>query len=413
MRLKVLPEDFRVREVLQFPHASDGVYRIHRLQKEKLTTVEALTMVARDARVSRELIAHAGLKDRQAITEQWISVRGREVDIRRANLRVTLVGRSAAPITSKMSSGNQFSIVLRDLDPDAASTVRRNLPSLSKTGFPNYFDDQRFGCLKHGQGFIMRQILRGDYEGALRQLLASPSEVAIAGDVKLKRILQKLWGRWDDCAEVARGIYRTIFRHLLTHRDDFRGALELVPLRLRLIHAFAFQSYIWNLALSRMVWGKLPASKRVALNTRAGLLCGWRYMEQEDWQRLVTMETPLYGPEESSGAAPFVRETAGVLQREGLRREDFLTHRVNGMVLREEPRPAVVVPRELQVGSLARDEIHRGRGKLALSFALPRGAYATMLIKRLFAGPMFSENPSRRRQLRRRRPPDAAAASES
>ena len=413
MRLKVLPEDFRVREVLEFPQARDGLYRIHRLQKEKLTTVEALTLVARDARVSREAIAHAGLKDRQAITEQWISVRGREVDIRRANLRVTLVGRSADPITSKMSSGNQFSIVLRDLDPDAASTVRRNLPSLSKTGFPNYFDDQRFGCLKHGQGFIMRQILRGDYEGALRQLLASPSEVAIAGDVKLKRILQRLWGRWDDCAEVARGIYRTIFRHLLTHHEDFRGALELVPLRLRLIHAFAFQSYIWNLALSRMVWGKLPASKRVALNTRAGLLCGWRYMEQEDWERLVSMKTPLYGPEGSSGAAPFVRETEGVLQREGLRREDFLTHRVNGMVLREEPRPAVVVPRELHVGGVARDEIHRGRAKLALSFALPRGAYATMLIKRLFAGPMFSENPSRRRRPRRQRPPDAAAASES
>ena len=188
MRLKELPEDFRVHELLDFTESKDGLYRIHRLQKQKLTTIEALNLVASEAGVGRETIAHAGLKDRQAITEQWISVRGQRVDIRRPNLRVSYVGRSAEPITSKLSSGNRFAVVLRDLDPRAAATVRRSMPSLVGTGFPNYFDDQRFGCLKHNQGFIMRQILRGDYQGALRQLLASPSEVAIAGDAGTEAI---------------------------------------------------------------------------------------------------------------------------------------------------------------------------------------------------------------------------------
>jgi tRNA(Glu) U13 pseudouridine synthase TruD len=32
---------------------------------------------------------------------------------------------------------------------------------------PNYFDDQRFGCLRHGQGFPMRSVLLGDHERAL------------------------------------------------------------------------------------------------------------------------------------------------------------------------------------------------------------------------------------------------------
>ena len=89
-----------------------------------------------------------------------------------------------------------------------------------------------------------------------------------------------------------------------------------------------------------------------------------------------------------------------VLQREGLRREDFLTHQVKGMILREEPRRAVVVPSDLSNGPLERDEVHRGRNKLTLTFSLPRGAYATMLIKRLFAGPMFADDGRRHRTSR-------------
>lgn len=397
MRLKVLPGDFRVREVLDFARSKHGVYRVHLLQKEKLTTVEALDQVSRQAGVSREAIAHAGLKDRQAVTQQWISVKGREVDIHRPNLRVRLVGRSDQPITSKLSAGNHFTIVLRDLDPAAAATVRRNMPSLLATGFPNFFDDQRFGCLKHNQGFIMRQILRGDCEGALRQLLASPSEAAIAGDVKLKQILERRWGDWESCAQTARGHYGRIFRHLHQNPEDFRGALEMVPGRLRLIHAFAFQSYLWNLTISRMVWEKVPGTKRIVLPTLAGELCGWRYLDRRDLERLRVMDTPLYGPEGGGGAPVFRDVMRTVLQREGLRREDFLNHQVPGMILVEEPRTAVIVPEDLTASPLEGDEVHRGRRKMTLSFSLPRGAYATMLIKRLFAEPMFGRQTRPRR----------------
>ena len=45
----------------------------------------------------------------------------------------------------------------------------------------------------------------------------------------------------------------------------------------------------------------------------------------------------------------------------------------------------VVQPAELEVSAPSRDERNPGRLKLELEFTLPRGSYATMLIKRLFA----------------------------
>jgi len=50
-------------------------------------------------------------------------------------------------------------------------------------------------------------------------------------------------------------------------------------------------------------------------------------------------------------------------------------------------RRAVVVPEDLAVSAGSADELYPGRQKVALSFFLPRGSYATLLIKRLLLAP--------------------------
>jgi tRNA pseudouridine13 synthase len=135
VRLKTIPEDFRVRELLEWPEVSTGSYVVHRLHKEKLSTAEALALLARECNVDRAAIAYAGLKDRQAVTDQFLTIERRAVDLRLHNLRVQPVGTTDRPITSRQSSGNAFTIVLRDLQPPKAAQLRRALPSLLKTGF--------------------------------------------------------------------------------------------------------------------------------------------------------------------------------------------------------------------------------------------------------------------------------------
>lgn len=422
MRLKTIPEDFRVRELLDWQEVPGGSFVVHRLRKEKLSTPEALALLVRDAHVDREAIAYAGLKDRQAVTEQFVTIERRAVEFGLPNLRLSPVGTTDQPITSKQSRGNAFTIVVRDLLPPQAAQLRRSMPSLVATGFPNYFDDQRFGCLRHGQGFPMQSVLRGDFERALQQLIAEPSPVAITGDVKLKRMLQLHWGDWEACVRFARGpAYAPLFAHLLGSPGDFRGALEFVPLRQRVIHAFAYQSYLWNRAVSGLLRGGVLSAQRLRISTLAGDLLAWKYLAPEREQKLIAMRTPLFAPDGDGGSEPFRAAMIAELRDAGLRRSDFRDHEVPGMVWREEPRDVLVKPGDVGEVRIEPDELNPGRVAATLSFALPRGAYATMLVKRLFAPAWFPrevreprrddeqgglrERPPRRRRARSGAPP--------
>jgi len=394
VRLKTIPEDFHVRELLQWPDVPGGDHVVHLLHKEKLSTPEALSLLAREADIDRGAIAYAGLKDRQAVTDQYVSIERRAVELKLPNLRLQPVGTTDRPLTSRLSTGNAFTIVVRDLVPHRAAQLRRALPSLVKTGFPNYFDDQRFGCLRHGQGFPMRSVLLGDFERALQQFIAEPSPVAISGDVKLKRTLQLRWRDWESCARIARGpAYQPLFAHLIERPDDFRGALEHVPLRQRVIHAFAYQSFLWNRAVSRMLRGGVDSSQRLRLSTLAGDLLAWKYLAPEREEKLKAMQTPLFGPEGTGGSEPFRRAMIEELQAAGLRRADFADHVVPGMIWKEEPRAVLAKPTDVADVRLQPDDLHDGQVKATLQFALPRGAYATMLIKRLFAPSWFQRSP--------------------
>ena len=105
------------------------------------------------------------------------------------------------------------------------------------------------------------------------------------------------------------------------------------------------------------------------------------------------MPTPLFGPEGPGGSEPFRRAMIAELREAGLRREDFEQNRIPGMIWKEEARDVFVKPTDVGDVRLEPDEINAGRVKATLQFSLPRGAYATMLIKRLFAPSWFARRP--------------------
>lgn len=386
MRLKVRPEDFLVRELLSFDPDPNGEHYVHLLHKEKIDTLSALTQVARETGVARKDIAFAGLKDRQGITEQWISVRGRRIDLRRKGLMVAFRGRAARPITSKQSQGNAFRIVLRELTPADVGHIERSVEHLAVDGFSNYFDDQRFGSVRHGQGLVLRDLLHGDYEAALRGIVAAPSPRAITGDVKLKRFLAQHWGDWQACAAVARGpMYRRVFTALVRDPGDFRGALLALPERLKLIHTFAYQSYLWNRSVSRWLKGVLPRQSLRELRTVLGRLRTWSHLGAAVGARLRSASTPLFGIGFADAEPSFRAAVDAVLRREQIGIDDCAAHALAGFEMRAEPRPALVVPTGLRLEKAARGG--KDGDQLTLHFSLPRGSYATMLIKCLTARP--------------------------
>ncbi len=408
MRLKVRPEDFRVRELLEFERDPKGEHYVHLMRKEKLDTVQALTEVARICNVSRRDIAFAGLKDRQGVTEQWISVRGRRLEVRRSDLQVTYEGRTARPITSKQSTGNAFEVVLRELTENDVERLKTRSGLVQTSGFPNYYDDQRFGNIRHGQGFILRDVLKGDYETALKQLLAVPSPKAITGDVKLKRILNAKWGEWDVCASIARGpAYRRVFS-ILQRSGDFKEALAALPPRTTLIHMYSYQSYLWNRALSRWLRLELTPGNQTEVWTLLGRLRAWSKLPADKMARMQAMAAPLFAGDIAGGEPSFRASLDAVLRREDITVADCERAALPGFEMKTELRTVLLVPGGLRLDGPRRDK--RGDGlAMKMSFTLPRGAYATMLIKCMTAGKWGTE---RRRESDRRREDDGEASAD-
>ena len=96
-------------------------------------------------------VGTAGLKDRHAVTRQWVSVPA-AVEERLAQLdgdgiRVLRTGRHGNKLKLGHLHGNRFRILVRDLDPSVATldVLPKLLDRIRALGMPNYYGPQRFG----------------------------------------------------------------------------------------------------------------------------------------------------------------------------------------------------------------------------------------------------------------------------
>jgi tRNA pseudouridine13 synthase len=166
MKLKRLVEDFQVEEQLSL-QPTEGPFALYRLTKRSLGTPEAIDAVARRWKLPRGKVDFAGLKDKHALTTQYITIRGgSRRGWSQTNLKLEYVGQVERAIHASDITANQFAIVIRDLTSAELGAAHKTLAFIATGGLPNYFDNQRFGSLGESGQFIARPWCLGDYERA-------------------------------------------------------------------------------------------------------------------------------------------------------------------------------------------------------------------------------------------------------
>jgi tRNA pseudouridine13 synthase len=151
-RIRAVAEDFRVVEVPAYACDGQAGHLFVEMTKRGLDTEAALGLLARALGLPRAEIGLAGLKDRHAITTQWISVPA-EAGARLARFRHDAITLGAAlPHSHKLRRGhlrgNRFAIVVRELAlpfADARAHASATLERLAREGLRNVFGEQRFG----------------------------------------------------------------------------------------------------------------------------------------------------------------------------------------------------------------------------------------------------------------------------
>lgn len=387
MKLKQQPEDFQVEERTDVVPSGRGDFALYRLEKRNWTTPDALGVIRRRWQVQPNRLSYGGLKDRHALTTQYLTIfRGPTRNLNQQGITVSYLGQTEAAYSSQNICGNRFRLVLRDMSADRVCQALGALEEVRRQGVPNYFDDQRFGSVTEGGEFIARLMVRGRYEEALRLALTAAYEFDRAAQKQEKAALLRHWGDWEACKEaLPRGHARSLVDYLRQHPGDFKGALERLRPELRGLYLSAYQSCLWNRTLALFLRRLARPEQLLSVRLRLGEVPFHRGLDEEQLGRLGETLLPLASARlKLEPGDPHGDLVTAVLREDGLELAQMKLKGFREMFFSRGERAVLCLPRELEAASAA-DDLHRGRLKLQLSFELPRGSYATLIVKRLTA----------------------------
>jgi tRNA pseudouridine13 synthase len=150
-RLRALPEDFQVDEVLGFEADGEGEHLLLRVEKRGANTGWVAGQLARAAGVDAREVGYAGQKDRHALSWQSFTVPSRRdqaldrwVGYEGEGYRVLEARRHGRKLRPGAHRGNRFRIRLREAVAEQGALESR-AAQVSRLGVPNYFGPQRFG----------------------------------------------------------------------------------------------------------------------------------------------------------------------------------------------------------------------------------------------------------------------------
>lgn len=389
IRIKCRPEDFVVTETAELKPRKTGTHTLYRLTKRGWNTVSALQEIAQRTGNDFEHFAYGGKKDKYALTSQYFTVEGRHraIKLDEDGLRVEALGRLDRPMGPDLIVENVFAIVVRDLTRGLPEALAR-LEGLARRGLENYFDDQRFGGYDPEQGFLAEKVLKDHLNGAVKWLVTAQDPEDTDEDRARKALFFERWKDWEACRQAARTPYeRKVFYHLCRRRSDFFGILKEIPRERLSLAIAAYQASIWNELLRRILLERAGASAAESFDVHPGLNGEYLFCRQDAAARaLEGLDLPTLAAKTvfTDKRAESIHE--GILSEIGVERPMFNKMKLRQAYFKSFPRPARIVPRNLSWKE-GPDDLYAGASKLELSFALPRGSYATMLLKRLFAVP--------------------------
>ncbi|ASJ00299.1 tRNA pseudouridine(13) synthase TruD [Thermococcus gorgonarius] len=391
-RIKVFPEDFVVVEE-PLPQVFEGrKYAIFLLKKRNWETMAAVKEIAKRAGIRHSDIGFAGTKDRHAVTYQYISVPAQAkekvegVQIRDIKLRFVSYGRF---IKLGHLLGNHFRIIVRDVDEKAFGRTKEIVKELrEKGGFPNYFGYQRFGERRVTNHLIGKLLLQGDFEGAARLFLGA-HEGGMEGDEARRRFWET--GDVDKALEEFPNFLRYERTLLYRYKEtgSWKRAFLSLPLPIMRIFIHSYQSYLFNLYISRRIEEGLPLNEAlvgdIVVQVKGGIPYRDRtyrvtetnagFVNEKIRKNRAMVSGPVFGFAMRRAKGLPGRLEGEILEAEGISLEDF----------KRLPKPMREPGgrRELLIRPLGLTYGYVPEEGMCFRFFLPKGVYATSVLREI------------------------------
>jgi tRNA pseudouridine13 synthase len=359
----------------------EGEHTYAVIEKRGMTTLEALRRIARTLGATERDLGYAGMKDAVGVTRQTVSIPRvppeQVLGLELPGIRVLSAALHRNKLRLGHLAGNRFRIRVRGVGSDAMEASGAVLDLLGRRGVPNFFGAQRYG-LQGNSHLVGRALLQRDFRGAVDRIIGDPGAVQ---DGRWREAIEAY--RQGELAESVRlfpGHCRTereIIQRLAGRPEAWEKAFHAVHPRLKKLYLSAFQSDLFDRVLEKRLAGfdrvmagdlawkhdngacflvtdpavEAPRAEAFQISP-TGPIFGFRMSFPEEAPRL--MEEALLAEE---GLTPASFDLPGGLSMEGGRR-----------------------PLRVPLGEPAAEMESDG---LVLSFTLPRGSYATSVLREI------------------------------
>ena len=388
-------EDFYVEEIPELIPTGEGPNVWVWIEKIGRTTLDVVLDIARDLHIDRKRMGFAGMKDKKALTRQWICIANMDseeqfrqienLDIYKTDfLKIT---RGRKKLRMGQLKGNKFRILIRDLDDieKSAEVANEVLNELEVTGVPNYFGWQRFGRPRTNTHLVGEALIHNDLAEAVRRYVGNPSEDESLENQKARQAYDD--GDLEKSLELmGKGMRyeKMIVRQLIKDSkkgelDDkaYMNAIHALPKPLQRMFVHAYQSYLFNDVVSRRV--EMGINKYIEgdiiIDNDENIV---RDKTSDEYQEMidnfeVNPTVPLFGTKVPFAGGEVGEMEKSVLESYGLEKSDFEVPkmpRLGSHGLRRALRFQV-----WDASAKATDE-----GVLA-EFSINKGSYATAVLR--------------------------------
>jgi len=393
-KIKKEPEDFVVEEVSIYPPPSNGRYVIARVKARNWETNRLVEKIAYNLGISPNSIGYAGIKDKRALSIQIMSFPSNIKKVSSLSLpdvEVDVLYKSGKPVYSGKLIGNRFHIIIRDVEnPEGVEKIMKEIEDMGY--MPNFFGVQRFGIARPITHVVGRHLLKNEIKEAVMSYVANPIEGEDKESYEARKFLQET----EDFEEALKifpkklVFERRIIEHLSTHPGEWKNALMLLPKNLVRLFVHAYQSYLFNRILSRRVKEGFPLNevmegdivipweKEMVIQSYDGIMVEKYNLEKINRRVKENKCFPSgaivgYGMMRAKGIMGEIEEE--VMEEEGVKEEEFRMGHFPGLEGRGMRRVLLVPIKGINWNF--------DGSNLYLDFFLPRGCYATSLLREI------------------------------
>jgi len=382
-KIKRNPEDFLVREILNKQYLenlskhSTSAYRfpVFILKKHNIDSNHAIIEIRNQLDLELRVL---GIKDAKASTMQFATTiqKTRNLPLRTKthHTEICLIGYGSTLLSKSDLWGNQFNVMI---DEPKHADLTDFLPEVDQIA--NFYGLQRFGSERMVTHNVGREILKGNFKRASELLLTETTKYDTAYSREIRGQLSdpSNYNKLMDLLPKGMDIEREIVRSLLYKRDHIR-ALRAIPIGIRRLYVQAYQAYVFNRCISE----SLSCGEDITKG-RDGDLCF--EIEGNDVLGKIRKLNPsidtfstvlpalrLVGYSFQTGKGRFESTSQKILKEEGLTPRDFYIRDMQELSAKGGFRQSVLWCKGFNHS-----------GSLHISFKLPKGSYATTLLREI------------------------------